>query len=105
MRRFLVVKTYPLALVHVAARPPARKRAGVMTADACECGTWPMFGRNKAMVVPLEIEDAIAEQVCVVHLLAKAFRHHAQILADDDRAGLLGYLAEDADHLGHGIED
>ena len=75
-----------------------------MAADAGEGVARPVLGRNEAPIVTLEIEDAIAEKLCAPHLLAKAFRNHSKILADDDGAVLLGDFRQNADELGHRIE-
>src|SRR5690606_24434507 len=82
----VVIEADLTAQADVVAAPPASQRRGIVAADAGERVPLPVLGRNEAIMVALEIEQAIAEDARLLHLVAEAFGHDAEILADDDRA-------------------
>ena len=78
-----------------------------MTAEGGERQVGVFGGQDQgaALGILLEGENAVGQYRRLGHALAEAFRHSAEILADDEALVAVALKREDADQLLHRITD
>ena len=78
----------------VRAAPPAAKGRQVVRRDAGQGFAQVAFWRAERVAFALEVQDAIALDLGVAQDIAKARRHRAEVLADDDAVVTVRSLGE-----------